>query len=516
MGRRPHPVRRLPSTFSERGLDRVDQLRNDMAARAAGIHAAQADLVDLVGRMLRDEDAWNGPGIRSIGHWGSIQLGLPAKVVNDMADTSAALEHLPELAEEFTAGRLGFDKVRAVAAVATPDLEAEFVELARQASVEQIRRITRAYAREHPTEDPDDPDHPGPSPERRRRNRGLWCETNPDGDGLVRIIAKLAPDDAAAVMAAVSAHAEDLWRDAHGDPTTDDETTTEGPAGRADPESANGSADGSTGPADAPGPDGDDTGEAGDRHAAWKKVNPPGPGAEGDEIDPKPYAPRPALLADGLVALAGIGMAAGPTPTTDGEPAEVVLHVDLRFLNGETDTGHCQLDLGPTVPRDSARRLACDARITALVEDALGRPLGVGRTTRTVPRWLRRALKNRDGGCTFPGCAHTRYLQAHHIWHWADGGPTDLRNLILVCHAHHKVIHDHHLRITLHDNGYTEFHHPDGTRIGRPPERADRGHTPQPRPESDPVALAGGTPDWSLELTLDALTSIKQATAPPG
>ncbi len=30
---------------------------------------------------------------------------------------------------------------------------------------------------------------------------------------------------------------------------------------------------------------------------------------------------------------------------------------------------------------------------------------------------------------------------AHHIQHWADGGPTSLDNLILLCGHHHRLIH---------------------------------------------------------------------------
>jgi HNH endonuclease len=31
--------------------------------------------------------------------------------------------------------------------------------------------------------------------------------------------------------------------------------------------------------------------------------------------------------------------------------------------------------------------------------------------------------------------------RAHHLVHWADGGPTNLRNAALVCERHHTVVH---------------------------------------------------------------------------
>ncbi len=59
-------------------------------------------------------------------------------------------------------------------------------------------------------------------------------------------------------------------------------------------------------------------------------------------------------------------------------------------------------------------------------EHADGEPLSVGRKTRTIPPAIRRALKRRDGGCRFPGCTCTRFVDAHHIRHWADGGETSM------------------------------------------------------------------------------------------
>ncbi|TVS18854.1 MAG: HNH endonuclease, partial [Gammaproteobacteria bacterium] len=58
------------------------------------------------------------------------------------------------------------------------------------------------------------------------------------------------------------------------------------------------------------------------------------------------------------------------------------------------------------------------------------------------PPALRRALKRRDGGCRFPGCTHTKFVDGHHIEHWADGGATRLDNLVSVCRHHHRLVHE--------------------------------------------------------------------------
>jgi hypothetical protein len=77
-----------------------------------------------------------------------------------------------------------------------------------------------------------------------------------------------------------------------------------------------------------------------------------------------------------------------------------------------------------------------------MTHGAGGEPLSVGRQTRVVPRRIRRALKTRDGGCRFPGCTEQRFVDAHHIRHWVDGGETSLANLILLCGRHHHLLHE--------------------------------------------------------------------------
>jgi hypothetical protein len=95
------------------------------------------------------------------------------------------------------------------------------------------------------------------------------------------------------------------------------------------------------------------------------------------------------------------------------------------------------------IEAETARRLACDAPILGAVVGAGGEVLALGRSRRLVSRAQRRALMIRDHAmCQFPGCHQTRHLQAHHIVAWADGGPTGLTNLILVCTGHHTAVHE--------------------------------------------------------------------------
>jgi hypothetical protein len=107
--------------------------------------------------------------------------------------------------------------------------------------------------------------------------------------------------------------------------------------------------------------------------------------------------------------------------------------------------GHAAGDLvwGLPVPAETVRRLACDAARTPVELTPDGQPLEVGRTTRTVPPALRRALVVRDQGCRFPGCDRpSDWTDGHHLQHWADGGATTLENLVLLCRRHHRKVHE--------------------------------------------------------------------------
>ena len=93
-------------------------------------------------------------------------------------------------------------------------------------------------------------------------------------------------------------------------------------------------------------------------------------------------------------------------------------------------------------------------------------PVSVARKTRNIPTALRRALLARDRGCRFPGCDNTRYIDAHHVRHWAHGGETSLGNLVLLCRRHHRLVHE---------DGYTidserRFHYPWGGAIPNVPD----------------------------------------------
>jgi hypothetical protein len=84
----------------------------------------------------------------------------------------------------------------------------------------------------------------------------------------------------------------------------------------------------------------------------------------------------------------------------------------------------------------------CDATVSRMVFGPESEPVDIGRAPRVVPPGMRRAAIARDRHCTHPGCDRpARWCDVHHIWHWADGGPTALQNLKLLCRYHHTLEH---------------------------------------------------------------------------
>jgi hypothetical protein len=128
-------------------------------------------------------------------------------------------------------------------------------------------------------------------------------------------------------------------------------------------------------------------------------------------------------------------------PTVGGERPHVNVTVDADALG--TGSGRIgELDHTGPVSAETAKRLACDASVMRVVMGGRSEPLDVGRRTPVVPAAMRRAVIVRDGECRFPGCDRPQtWCDAHHVVHWADGGPTAVPNLVLLCRRHHRMVH---------------------------------------------------------------------------
>jgi hypothetical protein len=157
-------------------------------------------------------------------------------------------------------------------------------------------------------------------------------------------------------------------------------------------------------------------------------------------------------------------------PVVGGERPHITVVADLETLEGRS-TARSETSIGTPVPAETVRRLACDAQVSRVITAGPTEPLEVGRTVRVVPPSLRRALAVRDGGCAFPTCDRpVTWCDAHHVRHWAEGGRTDLSNLVLLCRRHHRMTHTG-FRVEM-ARGRPVFHRPDGSVI------ADRARPP--------------------------------------
>ncbi|MCU1394156.1 MAG: endonuclease [Ilumatobacteraceae bacterium] len=155
-----------------------------------------------------------------------------------------------------------------------------------------------------------------------------------------------------------------------------------------------------------------------------------------------------------------------------------------------------------SVPRTTARRILCDCVMQGYrTDDGVENDWRLGANRRTVSRRLKRALRLRDHGCRFPGCTHQAWLDAHHIVHWLDHGPTVEQNLVCLCRRHHRLLHEGGWSISGDPNGELWFHQPDGTIV---PGQPARRHG-----DASDVAASGRTADdgrcgwWGDPLDLD-------------
>jgi len=156
-------------------------------------------------------------------------------------------------------------------------------------------------------------------------------------------------------------------------------------------------------------------------------------GTPDQDEEPTPIAAR---RADALSNIAETYLNNNESSGSTADRYQVIVHV------GAAPGRDPHLEDGPHVPAGTSRRIACDSSIVTIKEDKTGEPLSIGRRSRTIPPPMRRALRVRDKGCRFPGCTNTRFVDGHHINHWADGGETSLDNLVMLCRHHHHLVHE--------------------------------------------------------------------------
>ncbi len=230
--------------------------------------------------------------------------------------------------------------------------------------------------------------------------------------------------------------------------------------------------------------------------------------------------PPRASYCDGLVRIAEAYLSHDQGSARGSASTELVVHVDPELLAGD-DEGRAELDRGPAISAETARRLACDAVVVPLLRSG-NEILALGRKTRVVSAAQRRALQLRDGGCRFPGCEAHRYVDAHHVIPWSLGGPTDLDNLVLLCRTHHRLVHEGGFSVSRLADGSFGFERPDERPIPAVPpsmvsaEVPDRpGFAEVPFPGSA-EPFPGSAEPFDLRGAVDLALRGRPVRVPPG
>jgi hypothetical protein len=331
---------------------------------------------------------WERTGALSCAHWLSWRVGMDLGAARERVRVARKLADLPVIDGALAEGSVSYSKVRAMTRVATAVNEGDFLTMARTTTGAQLERICR-LARQVESLAGKDP--------RDVEDRQRYAISRRTEDGMASIQIRLHSEEAARVMKALEL-ASDGGNLADGAVALAEAALA---AGRI-PEPVKGRrrAGATVHPEEPP------------RSSAQGRTNGP-PRAEGD-------------------ATAG---SEGADVAPLRSPVEVVIHISADTLTGETE-------LGDGVSAETARRLLCDAGVVPLLEDGHGKTVDVGRKSRTIHAALHRALRWRDRGCRFPGCANARFVDAHHLRHWVDGGETSLDNTFLVCRRHHRFLHE--------------------------------------------------------------------------
>lgn len=412
----------------------LNELAHELGALAATLAATTCRFLLLLAEFdLRR--GWESRGVSSATHWLSWRCGMSTTTAREQVRVARKLVDLPRTVEEFGSGRLSYSKVRAITRVATADTESELLAVAASATANQLDRFVAGVATAASVDDVN----------ARHSNRYLSFRT--EADGSVTFSGCCSPEDGAVILERLRLVQDHLNRTA----TTETEHTTDS----------------------APAP------------CEERAVT------------------RGRALIDALVLVceeAAVGSEEEPTTADEAigsRRSETVLHVTLDELTEAATAGHSRnasaeagergadapaeavdarlgasagalsreqgvrigprLEMGPALHPSTARRLCCDtglllslhkatrgvrAHLTAMPNARPGRTLNLGRRRRLASRAQLRALWDRDHGCRFPGCERRRHLHAHHIVHWADGGRTDLDNLVLLCGQHHRLLHE--------------------------------------------------------------------------
>jgi hypothetical protein len=353
-------------------------------ALAGHLNAVHAAIVELVADALADE-SWGGEGVRTPQQWLSWQLGISTAEAHRFLDLAKARETHPKVTGRFAADALSLTQA-SIATSVDSTRDAEIDELVTACTVNQLRLYTRSMR----TSDHD-------ARERARKERAKERADRGDDTPPEDVLPDPDPRDRRSNL--------EFWYDDHGRMV-----------GRFDLD-----------------PEDSRILEAGLRHARDLLFHERDDAA--DLVTSLRVTGRWVNWAAALVEMARRSVDADESPSRR-ERFRINLFLD------PTVKPQAEWSDRMAVPRALLDKLTCDGTLTPTFVES-GKPVSVGRALRTVPDRTRRLVLYRDHHkCRIPWCERTRWLDVHHIKHWAaDRGDTDTDNLMGVCDHCHDAIH---------------------------------------------------------------------------
>ena len=448
-------------------LERLEQRICELAAHlAAGTCRFLQLVAEFDGR--RGWASWDLP---SCAAWLAWKCQVAPGTAREQVRVARALAGVPVITAQFAAGRMSYAKVRALTRIATAATEAGLAEITGPMTAAQCERFAAAHRKASDEEEL--------ANRTARRVRVQVAE-----DGSVTITAKLPATAGAVVLQALRAAASDCEHPHRPHPAPAKDTAPAGdPAANPD-----GRAPAAQGQRTCQASLADALVEVAGAYLSAKTATAGNPdiyhvivhvGPEALSSGPAAGDPpaghgtctekgsdgTPARHRVSAETRAGESRAPehrGSAETSDDGPADLLAGPAHRSAGHPADPRRCHLDDGPAISAAAAQALACGATVSWMLHDHDGTLLDAGRRHRRATPALRRAVRERDKSrCQFPGC-HSRRTDIHHIIPWATGGKTRLPDLILLCEAHHVIVHALGYLITPGQDATFAFTRPDG------------------------------------------------------
>ena len=427
----------------------VEALGEQIAEMSAHIDAAMHRLLTAI-REFDLASGWQVQGALSCAHWLAWRVGWDLRTARERVRVARKLAELPLVDDELRRGAMSYSQARAITRVATADKEEVWIEHAKRMPASQLDTLCRSYQNVQAY------DHAHGSEAGSMAGAVLAAHVAAQrtvtrrtlDNGMVKFEVVLASDEAAIVWTALNAAIANVGTEPSlAEPTPAEPTPSEPPGAvetPAEPTFASPFM----------------TAETPAEHFLATPPTAKAPAA----------ADRSQQRADAFMDIIQERVRGARPQRT---PIEIIITVPHAGLYGSAEPADLTMMAdGEVIATTTARRLCCDAGVVVAHINPLGVPLSVGRKTRTISAAIKRALRLRDRTCRFPGCTHSRYVDGHHIEHWANGGETTLSNLMLLCSAHHTMLHEGGCRVEAHGAGGWDFFDPRNRLIEAQPARA--------------------------------------------